>query len=137
MIPSAPHLRVQRDGRPLVGLPKYYPPEDKYHKRPVQTWLKIPISACGLRFQIVLPNLKSAYFNAVSRFGRMRGVLVLFLIFLGCCFTVFAFVKRFGSPQRKWPGGDSPTLVFKREDLGRIWRWEIASGHHPSRRSSE
>jgi WD repeat and SOF domain-containing protein 1 len=46
-------------------------------------------------------------------------------------------VKRFGSPQRKWPGGDSPTLVFKREDLGRIWRWEIASGHHPSRRSSE
>ncbi|KAK1232320.1 hypothetical protein PQX77_004571 [Marasmius sp. AFHP31] len=28
-----------------------------------------------------------------------------------------------------------PTLVFRREDLQRIWHWEIASGHHPSRRS--
>ncbi|KAJ7714932.1 hypothetical protein B0H14DRAFT_3634291 [Mycena olivaceomarginata] len=57
---------------------------------------------------------KSAYFAAISRFG-------------GCA--------RFGSPQRKWPGGEAPTLVFKREDLGKIWRWEIASGHHPTRRS--
>ncbi|KAJ6497769.1 glycosyltransferase family 32 protein [Mycena sanguinolenta] len=136
MIPAAPHLRVaQRDGRPLA-LPKYYPPEDKYHKRPEQTWIKIPIPVFGLfRFHLVLPNIKSVHGNAVSRFGRMRGVLVLLISFFGFCFMVFAFVKRFGSPQKKWPGGDSPTLVFKREDLGKIWRWEVASGHHPSRRS--
>lgn len=27
---------------------------------------------------------------------------------------------------------DSSTLVFRREDLQRIWKWEIASGHFPS-----
>jgi len=27
------------------------------------------------------------------------------------------------------------TLVFRREDLQRIWNWEISSGHYPSRRS--
>ncbi|KAJ6495682.1 hypothetical protein C8R47DRAFT_1116088 [Mycena vitilis] len=131
MIPATSHLR-QHNARPLAP-PKYYPPdsEDKYHKRPVQTWVKIPV----LGYHIVLPNLTSAYHVAASRFGRIRGALVLFLTLLALCFTVFAFVKRFGSPQRKWPGGDSPTLVFKREDLGRIWRWEVASGHHPSRRS--
>ncbi|KAJ7690707.1 hypothetical protein B0H17DRAFT_1201544 [Mycena rosella] len=134
MMKPAPHLRQNQNGRPLA-LPKYYPSEDKYHKRPPQPWLKIPLSACGLRFQLVLPNLKSAYLSAVSRFGRMRGALVLFLTFLAICFAVFAFVRRFGSPQRKWPGGDAPHLVFKREDLGKIWRWEIASGHYPSRRS--
>ncbi|KAJ7874834.1 hypothetical protein B0H14DRAFT_3437619 [Mycena olivaceomarginata] len=118
-------------------LPKYYPPEDKYHgKRPVQTWLSIPISVFGLfRFKLVLPNLKSAYFAAISRFGRMCGVLMLVLLLISSGFMIFAFVKRFGSPQRKWPGGEAPTLVFKREDLGKIWRWEIASGHHPTRRS--
>ncbi|KAJ6558444.1 hypothetical protein DFH09DRAFT_922613 [Mycena vulgaris] len=130
----APHLRQHPNGRPLA-LPKYYPADDKYHKRPAQTWLKIPVSACGLRFQLVLPNVKSVYLTSVSRFGRMRGALVIFLAFLGLCFTVFAFVRRFGSTGKKWPGGDSPTLVFKRDDLGSIWRWEIASGHYPSRRS--
>jgi WD repeat and SOF domain-containing protein 1 len=85
----------------------------------------------------VLPNLKSAYFAAISRFGRMCGVLMLVLLLISSGFMIFAVVKRFGSPQRKWPGGEAPTLVFKREDLGKIWRWEIASGHHPTRRSSE
>ncbi|KAJ7729529.1 hypothetical protein DFH07DRAFT_756761 [Mycena maculata] len=134
MIPSAPnrsHLRQQQNGRP-----RYYPPdEDKYHKKPVQPWVTIPLSVYGLHFHLVLPNLRSAYLSSQQRFGRMRGVLILLLTFLGFAFMVFAFVKRFGSPQRKWPGGDSPTLVFKREDLGRIWRWEIASGHYPTRRS--
>lgn len=133
----APHLR-QHPGRPLaLVLPKYYPPEDKYHKRPAQpvSWFKIPLSACGLGFQLAVPNVKAAYLTTVTRFGRMRGALVLFLTFLCLCFTLFALVRRFGSPQKKWPGGDAPTLVFKREDLGRIWRWEIASGHYPSLRS--
>ncbi|KAK7057493.1 hypothetical protein R3P38DRAFT_2841286 [Favolaschia claudopus] len=136
MIPSAPHIRVTpRDGRQW-SLPKHYPPEDKYHKRPVQLWFTLPVSIFGLlRFRLVLPNVKSTYLATTSRFGRLRGALVLLLTFLGLCFTVFAFVKRFGSHHRKWPGGGSPTLVFRREDLGKIWRWEVASGHHPSRRS--
>ncbi|KAJ7782792.1 hypothetical protein B0H16DRAFT_1658284 [Mycena metata] len=123
-MPNAPHLRQNSNARPLA-LPKYYAPEDKYHKRPppVQTWIKYPISACGIRFQIVLPNAKAV----ISRFGRMRGALLALVTFLGLGFTIFAL--------RKWPLEASPTLVFKREDLGKIWRWEISSGHYPSRRS--
>ncbi|KAJ7188594.1 hypothetical protein C8R46DRAFT_25494 [Mycena filopes] len=137
MIPHAPHLRQHSNARPL-SLPKYYAPEDKYHKRgpiPVQTWVTYPISVCGLRFKLVLPNLKAAYLTAISRFGRMRGALLILLTLLTLAFTIFALVRRFGSTHKKWPLEESPTLVFKREDLGRIWRWEIASGHHPSRRS--
>ncbi|KAJ7209674.1 hypothetical protein GGX14DRAFT_543197 [Mycena pura] len=133
MIPSAPHLR--HNGRP-VALSKYQDSDDKYHKRPIQIWLRIPLSACGLRIHLILPNLKATCLAAVTRFGRMRGSLILFITFLGLCFTLFAFVKRFGSPQKTWPGGESPTLVFKREDLCRVWQWEIASGHHPSLRKT-
>ncbi|KAJ6602155.1 hypothetical protein B0H10DRAFT_2081063 [Mycena sp. CBHHK59/15] len=137
MMPSAPHLRPYQNGRPLTSgmLPKYYPPEDKYHKKPIHIWVRVPVSLCGLKFHIVFPSVTSAHRAAVTRFGRLRGALVLFLVFLGLGFILFALVRRFGSPQKTWPGGDPPTLVFKREDLGRIWRWEIASGHYPSRLS--
>ena len=30
----------------------------------------------------------------------------------------------------------APTLVFGRQDLRRIWQWEIAAGHYPSTRRS-
>lgn len=54
-------------------------------------------------------------------------------------FTTFALAKRFVTEEKTWPAftGDPPTLVFKREDLQRIWSWEIASGHYPSRRRRE
>ena len=32
---------------------------------------------------------------------------------------------------------ERPTLVFRREDLQRIWHWEVSSGHFPSRQRSE
>ncbi|KAJ7072606.1 hypothetical protein C8F01DRAFT_1216207 [Mycena amicta] len=51
------------------------------------------------------------------------------------CFALFALGKRFASKHRSWPGGAPPTLVFQRDSLGRIWLWEIASGHHPSYRA--
>jgi WD repeat and SOF domain-containing protein 1 len=31
---------------------------------------------------------------------------------------------------------EAPTLVFGRNDLRRIWQWEIAAGHYPSTRRS-
>ncbi|KAK1216072.1 hypothetical protein PQX77_021303 [Marasmius sp. AFHP31] len=38
--------------------------------------------------------------------------------------------------SESWPAvGDPSTLVFQREDLQRIWDWEIRSGHYPSRHS--
>ncbi len=37
--------------------------------------------------------------------------------------------------QRLFPA-TPPTLVHRREDLQRIWHWELASGHYPSRQRS-
>ncbi|KAG6852523.1 hypothetical protein C0991_011251 [Blastosporella zonata] len=36
--------------------------------------------------------------------------------------------------SENWPpsNADASTLVFRRDDLQRIWKWEIASGHFPS-----
>ena len=45
--------------------------------------------------------------------------------------------RRSGSVNKQWPTsfkGDPPTLVFARNDLQKIWEWEIESGHYPSRR---
>ncbi|RXW22911.1 hypothetical protein EST38_g2926 [Candolleomyces aberdarensis] len=68
------------------------------------------------------------------RFGRKKGSAVFcFLLFI-LCFVIFAFAKRFGSHTKQWPTfKDPPTLIFKREDLQRIWKWEVNSGHYPSR----
>ncbi|KAF7347924.1 Glycosyltransferase family 32 protein [Mycena venus] len=58
------------------------------------------------------------------------------LVFVAMVFAMFALAKRFGTEEKTWPAftNDPPTLVFRREDLQRIWSWEIASGHYPSRR---
>ncbi|KAK7053032.1 hypothetical protein VNI00_004353 [Paramarasmius palmivorus] len=52
--------------------------------------------------------------------------------------TVMLFSRNVGAPEwsESWtPVGDPPTLVYRREDLQRIWNWEIESGHYPSRHS--
>ncbi|KAF9268835.1 hypothetical protein L218DRAFT_892383 [Marasmius fiardii PR-910] len=69
------------------------------------------------------------------RFGRKRGSFLVFLAYLALIFTIFAVASRFSTRNKTWHSITSvPTLVFRREDLQRIWHWEIASGHHPSRR---
>ncbi|KAG6818024.1 hypothetical protein H0H87_009179 [Tephrocybe sp. NHM501043] len=73
----------------------------------------------------------------IARFGRSAGSAVLCIGFFLLVFITFALAKRFGTKAKKWPRpfiGDPSTLVFEREDLQRIWNWEIASGHYPSRR---
>lgn len=90
--------------------------------------------------QIPMLNFWHIHQSATARFGRKRGTLLLLLSFLGILMGTFALAKRYGTHEKQWPGpftGDTRTLVFKREDLQRIWLWEIASGHYPSRRSSE
>ncbi|KAJ3574080.1 hypothetical protein NP233_g1987 [Leucocoprinus birnbaumii] len=51
-------------------------------------------------------------------------------------FFVFALGRRFGTHAKQWPlSKDTRTLVYGRADLQRIWQWEIASGHYPSRKA--
>ena len=78
---------------------------------------------------------------ATTRFGRRRGLLVL-LVAAVCVGTVFVKLTRSigKATTENWPIDigmrDPPTLVYEREDLQKIWLWEIASGHYPSNRES-
>ncbi|EPT04009.1 hypothetical protein FOMPIDRAFT_74186 [Fomitopsis schrenkii] len=83
------------------------------------------------------PNLARLHQFTVTRFGRRRGPLVLIIGALVTVFTIFALHKRFVTPEKNWPTlspGDPSTLVYKREDIQRIWEWEITAGHYPSSR---
>jgi WD repeat and SOF domain-containing protein 1 len=92
------------------------------------------------RLRILLPNAGPFNQLRVSRMRRKRGPLLVAIACLAVFFTVLLVTKSFGRSDwgDQWQSGASPeppTLVFKREDLQRIWKWEIASGHYPSRRS--
>ncbi|KAI0936653.1 hypothetical protein AcV5_004738 [Taiwanofungus camphoratus] len=83
------------------------------------------------------PNPSRLHQFSVTRFGRRRGPLILCVGFIFAIFTVFALHKRFATQEKSWPTlspGDPSTLVFRREDVRRIWEWEIAAGHYPSSR---
>ncbi|KAF8078730.1 glycosyltransferase family 32 protein [Lyophyllum atratum] len=116
--------------------------QEKLGLRHPSSWF-IPISlpipgVRSRRLRFFLPNLRRLHSSSVLRFGRRAGSAVLLFGFLLFVFIVFAFTKRFGTQAKKWPRpfiGDPSTLIFEREDIQRIWHWEITSGHYPSRRS--
>ncbi|KAJ7038308.1 glycosyltransferase family 32 protein [Mycena alexandri] len=123
----------------LRSLPSHYSSsvviEEKFHGRISPWFISVPLAIPGLRtrrLRIWMLNPRRMH----QYFGRKRGCLLMVLIFAAMVFTTFALAKRFGTEEKTWPAftGDPPTLVFRREDLQRIWTWEIASGHYPSRR---
>ncbi|KAG8947721.1 hypothetical protein FRC04_010495 [Tulasnella sp. 424] len=71
-----------------------------------------------------------------NRLGKQKASVVVWVFLLGLGWLLLSFVRRLeGRPN--WTNsviGDPPTLVYSREDLRRIWEWEIASGHYPSTR---
>ncbi|RDB28629.1 hypothetical protein Hypma_015633 [Hypsizygus marmoreus] len=90
------------------------------------------------RLRLFLPNPRRLHSSSVLRFGKKAGTAILLFGFLFLVFITFAFTKRFGTRTKKWPRPPfmkPSTLVVRPEDLQRIWQWEIASGHYPSRRS--
>lgn len=88
------------------------------------------------RLRLFMPNPTRMQQLGLSRFGRRRGPLFLCLLLIVSIFTVFSFARKFGTEEKQWSSNfsESSTLVFGREDLQRIWKWEIASGHYPSKR---
>ena len=106
----------------------------------ISFFLPIP----GLRnrhIHLILPNL--SYFHRLSffRFSRRRNTFVLLFACVSIAFIIFAVAQRFRTEEKQWSAplftGEPPTLVFGREDLKKIWRWEVQSGHYPSRRDSK
>ncbi|GLB36047.1 putative glycosyltransferase family 32 protein [Lyophyllum shimeji] len=136
-----------------MASPGYFPPtalaysnssavKEKLGRRHPEPWfipISVPIPGVRTRrLRFWLPNLQRLHSASILRFGRRAGSLILLVGFFLFVFVGFAFAKRFGTRAKKWPRpfiGDPSTLIFEREDLQRIWHWEIASGHYPSRRS--
>lgn len=78
------------------------------------------------------------YKASVTRFGRRRGPAMLGVCCMVLVLTALAFHGRFVSAKRSWPLlGATSSVVFPKEQLRKIWEWEIMSGHYPSTRASE
>lgn len=104
-----------------------------------RSWLiPLPASAPGAKARRVRVRVVSpAHVQPVSCLGR-RGLFSRCCAFLGGLFAVCAVLILLGTEETNWaPTFRDSTLVFSRDELQRIWRWEIDSGHHPSSAKSE
>ena len=122
---SAVHEKTHANARPSTFFTSFFVP--------------IP-GVQGRQLKAVIPIPPRLYHATLARFGRKRGCTILTIGFLCVLWTFFAVANRFGTEDKQWPTpfqGEPSTLVFEREDLKRIWEWEIASGHYPSNRKSE
>ncbi|KAL0951334.1 hypothetical protein HGRIS_008039 [Hohenbuehelia grisea] len=114
--------------------------EEKRHRQGSSSWttpIYIPLPGVRTRrLRIPFPNARMIHQFSVSRFGHKRGPAMLLVGLLVILWTLVAFTQRIGTHEKEWrkafPGPPS-TLVFHRADLQHIWKWEIASGHYPSR----
>ena len=92
------------------------------------------------RLRIFVPNA-GPFRGGGGRMRKKRGPMLVALACLAVFFTVILVTKSFGRSDwsDQWQGNtnpEPPTLVFMRRELQKIWKWEIASGHYPSRASS-
>ena len=119
--------------------------EEKLKRQHKSSWTKpLFLAIPGVRsrrFRILVPNAGPFNRLHMARMKRKRGPLLVAVACLAVFLTVVVVAKGIGHSDwnNQWQGGpkgEPSTLVFKREDLQRIWKWEIASGHYPSTQSS-
>nr|GAT45971.1 predicted protein [Mycena chlorophos] len=80
-----------------------------------------------------VPNRRLRLPLPALRLRRQRGPLLVCFACMAVVLTVVLVSRSFGRGDWDPSGGrEPPTLVFRRDDLQRIWQWEIASGHFPS-----
>jgi WD repeat and SOF domain-containing protein 1 len=135
--------------RPPNGLPIFSPSmyEKKLrHSKSSSPWtisffLPIPGFRNRRHIHLMLPNVSRFHRLSLFRFSRRRNTFVLLFACVSIIFIIFAVAQRFRTEEKQWSAplfqGEPPTLVFGREDLQKIWRWEVQSGHYPSRRDSK
>jgi WD repeat and SOF domain-containing protein 1 len=119
--------------------------EEKLERQHKSSWIKpIFLAIPGVpnrRLRILVPNVGPFNRQHMARIKRKRGPLLVVVACLAVFLTVVIVTKGIGHSDwnNQWQGAptsESSTLVFKREDLQIIWKWEIASGHYPSSQSS-
>ncbi|KIO24739.1 hypothetical protein M407DRAFT_212112 [Tulasnella calospora MUT 4182] len=103
--------------------------EEKQHltTRPSRFYTTFYIPVGRRRLVVPLPIPPSIWMKISNRLGKQKASVVVWVFLLGLGWLLLSLVRRTNI-------GDSPTLVYGREDLRRIWQWEIASGHYPSTR---
>ena len=128
------------------GLPTYSSSavQEKMHRHTRSMSWTVPVSVPipGVRtrrLRLFMPNPTRMQQFGLARVGRRRGPLIICLLLFASLCTFFSFARRFGPEEKQWTPnfGEPSTLVFGREDIQRIWKWEIASGHYPSKRESK
>lgn len=94
-------------------------------------WL-IPITGSTRRIRLHSPNPGPRF--RLARVGRRRNFVCRCVALLTIVFVIaMVALMLLSTEESHWtpPFRDS-TLVFGRENLQRIWKWEIESGHYPS-----
>ncbi|KAK0454565.1 hypothetical protein EV421DRAFT_1757610 [Armillaria borealis] len=99
-------------------------PSHHHRKTSWTTALHVPLPGARNRLRIPLPNLRAFHAASVSRYGKRKGYALVFSAYAAILLIIYALLPPFGV---------APTLVYRREDLKRIWKWEIESGHYPTR----
>jgi len=112
------------------------------HSRSMSWTVPVLVPIPGVRtrnLRLHVPNHRRVSQFTATRFGRRKAPLLLLIIALASLWGFFSFAKRFSNESDDWASasGESSTLIFSREDLQRIWKWEIDSGHYPSNIKSE
>ncbi|TFK29549.1 snoRNA binding protein [Coprinopsis marcescibilis] len=128
-------------------LPVYSPGEESPERRlkpgPPQPWTSpVFVSIPGVhnrRLRIYVPNVVLLQRLRLSRLRRKRGSVFVGILCLSLFFAVLLMTRGMSGSDWKheWQNtvGEPATLVFHRKDLQQIWKWEIDSGHYPSRAS--
>ncbi|KIJ68559.1 hypothetical protein HYDPIDRAFT_37012 [Hydnomerulius pinastri MD-312] len=131
------YLNALRRGRPALPISSSAVREKMDNDSKKGSWLlPMSISLPGaptrrVRLRILspvrVPRLR------ISRFGYRRGLFSRCCAFLGGLLAICIVVILLGTEEAHWsPTFRDTTLVFSRENLQKIWRWEIDSGHYPS-----
>ncbi|VDB97866.1 unnamed protein product [Peniophora sp. CBMAI 1063] len=114
-----------RNVRQRQSLPNHYWPgavEEKQREGRYRSWtlLSAPIPGTNRRrLRIPAPYV-------LRRYSK--------LVYVVIALAVGWFLLRFSLRTFRSFKETTPTLVYDREDLQKIWTWEITSGHYPSRR---
>ncbi|KAG8896346.1 hypothetical protein FRB99_008932 [Tulasnella sp. 403] len=116
--------------------------EEKHHltTRPSRFFTSFYITLPNRRRLVVpLPIPPPLWLWLNTKFGRKRANAVAWLVVGALAWLFFSLLRGvfYWGHRPRWTTpiiGDPPTLVYGREDLRRIWEWEIASGHYPSTR---
>ena len=106
------------------------------------TVIAIPLPSLFARHKHSHVNIPIPFISCRLVATRPRYLFGLAALGVGIIITLYALFclhKFFPSQAKDWlaSSGESQTLVFSRDDLRKIWQWEISSGHYPSNRRSK